>query len=154
MELILNLSLNINLTQMKNIIINVLAVLLGLIIGSVVNGGLIQISGTIIPPPAGIDVTTEAGLRQALPLFEPKHFIFPFLAHALGTLIGAFFAALIATSYKLQLALIVGFIFLIGGIWMVFLVPSPIWFTILDLLVAYIPMALIGSKLIIKKNEK
>ncbi len=39
---------------------------------------------------AGADVTTTEGLRAALPLFEPKHFIMPFLAQALGTFTAAY----------------------------------------------------------------
>ncbi len=131
----------------NNIFVNILAVLTGLVIGSVVNGALISISGFIIPPPNGIDVTTEEGLKAALPLFEPKHFVFPFLAHALGTLSGAFITTKIAKTYKLAMALIIGFFFLIGGIAMVFMVPSPIWFDALDLAFAYIPMAYMGYKM-------
>lgn len=68
---------------------NVLALIVGLVIGSIVNMGLITVSGHTIPPPAGADVTTSEGLKAAMHLFEPKHFVFPFLAHALGTLAGA-----------------------------------------------------------------
>jgi hypothetical protein len=80
-------------------------------------------------------------------LFQPKHFIMPFLAHAIGTLIGAFIAALIAGSHKMNFAIVIGIFFLIGGIMSVFMLPSPVWFNILDLVVAYIPMAWIGGKL-------
>ena len=41
-------------------------------------------------------------------LFEPKHFLFPFLAHALGTFAGAWLAAFIAASYKMRFALGIG----------------------------------------------
>jgi hypothetical protein len=84
-------------------------------------------------------------LKSSMHLFEAKHFIFPFLAHALGTLAGAFLSALIAASHKMKFALAIGVFFLIGGIVNVFMLPSPVWFTILDLAVAYIPMAWLGS---------
>jgi hypothetical protein len=35
----------------------------------------------------------------------------------------------------------------------VFMLPSPLWFSALDLIVAYIPMAFIAAKLVIKKNN-
>ena len=73
-----------------------------------------------------------------------KHFLFPFLAHALGTLVGAFVAAKISPNYGLQLAIGVGLLFLAGGITNIYLLPSPLWFTIVDLAVAYIPMAYFG----------
>lgn len=124
---------------------NILGILAGVILGAVINGSLITISGHIIPPPDGTDLTTEEGLKAAIPLMEAKHFLFPFLAHALGTLVGAYVAALIATSKKVS-AIVVGFFFLAGGIWSCFLIPAPAWFMIADIVLAYIPMALLGWK--------
>lgn len=132
---------------MNPIVKNILAVISGAILGGVVNMGIITVSGSIIPPPEGADVTTMEGLKSAMHMFEPKHFLMPFLAHALGTLVGAFLAALIAATHKMKFALLIGVFFLIGGTVNVFLLPSPIWFTILDLAVAYIPMAWIGGKI-------
>jgi len=129
---------------MHPILRNILAFIAGFIVGSIVNGSLISISGSIIPPPEGADTSTMEGLQAAIPLFEPKHFLFPFLAHALGTLVGAFVAAKISPNYGLQLAFGVGLFFLAGGITNIYLLPSPLWFTIVDLVVAYIPMAYIG----------
>lgn len=112
--------------------------------------GLIMISSSIIPPPEGADNTTMEGLKASMHLFEPRHFIFPFLAHALGTLVGAFAAALIAANHNMKFALAIGVFFLIGGIASVIMLPSPTWFAILDLVGAYIPMAWIGGFLALK----
>lgn len=136
---------------MRPVVKNILAVLAGFIIGSLVNMGIIMISGTIIPPPDGADVTTMEGLKASLHLFEPKHFVFPFLAHVLGTFAGAFLAAKIAVSHHMRFAMIIGTLFLIGGITNILMLPSPTWFTILDLVVAYIPMAFLAGKLALKK---
>jgi hypothetical protein len=137
---------------MNSVVKNILAVIIGLVIGSAVNMGLILISGSIIPPPEGADATTMEGLKESMHLFEPKHFIFPFLAHALGTLVGAFIAALIAGTRKMTFAMVIGVFFLIGGIVLVYLLPSPTWFGIVDILGAYIPMAWIGGKLATRKK--
>tara|TARA_R110000744_G_scaffold284763_1_gene396249 strand:- start:841 stop:1248 length:408 start_codon:yes stop_codon:yes gene_type:complete len=123
---------------------NVLAVIAGIIIGSIVNMGIIMISGSIIPPPEGGDITTLEGLKATMHLFEPKHFIFPFLAHALGTLVGAFVAAKIAATRKQLMALLIGVFFLIGGAINISMLDGPMWFNALDLLMAYIPMAYLG----------
>jgi hypothetical protein len=131
---------------MHPVIRNILAIISGVIVGSAVNMGIINVSGSIIPPPEGADVTTVEGLKAAMHLFQPKHFILPFLAHALGTLSGAFLAALIAATHKMKFALGIGFFFLAGGIASVFMLPSPLWFTILDLAGAYIPMGYLGWK--------
>jgi len=133
---------------MNPLLKNILAVVAGLVIGSAVNMGIIMISGSIIPPPEGADVTTMEGLKAAMHLFEPKHFIFPFLAHALGTGIGALIATLIAANNKLMFALTIGVFFLFGGITNVYLLPAPLWYNMVDLVGAYIPMAWLGWRFV------
>lgn len=135
---------------MNTTIKNITAVIAGLIIGSVVNMGIIMISGSIISPPEGADVTTIEGLKESIHLFQPRHFILPFLAHALGTLAGAFFASLIAANHKMKFALAIGVFFLIGGVANAFMLPAPTWFIVVDLIGAYILMAWLGGKLAIK----
>lgn len=137
---------------MNPIVRNILAVIAGIVIGSIVNMTLITVSGSIIPPPEGADVTTMEGLKASMALFQPKHFIMPFLAHALGTLVGAVIAALVAGTRKMTFAMVIGCLFLIGGVINVILLPSPVWFAILDVVGAYIPMAYLGGKLAIKKK--
>lgn len=139
---------------MKPVIRNILAVLAGVVIGSVVNMGLIMISGSIIPPPEGADVTTMEGLKQSMHLFGPQHFIMPFLAHALGTLAGAVAAAMIAGNRKMLFALVIGVFFLVGGIINVSMLPSPMWFNVVDLVGAYLPMAWIGGSIGSGINKK
>ena len=130
---------------------NILAVIAGCIFGGMVNMGIIMISGYIIPPPAGADLTTTEGLKAAMHLMQPKHFILPFFAHALGTFAGAWLAAKIAANRKMAFALGIGVFFLIGGIANIVMLPSPLWFTILDLVVAYIPMAYLAGSLVVKR---
>ena len=132
---------------MNLIIRNIIAVVAGVVIGGMVNMGLIMMSGEIIPPPAGVDVTDMESLKSSMHIFKPRHFIFPFMAHALGTLVGAFLASIIAVSHKMKFALGVGVFFLLGGIMNVIMLPSPVWFAILDLIGGYIPMGWLGAKL-------
>ncbi len=132
---------------MHPILRNILAVIAGIFIGSLVNMGIIMISGSIIPPPNGADVTTMEGLKATMHLFEPKHFIFPFLSHALGTLVGALLAARFAANNHMRFALAIGVFFLIGGITSVYMLPSPLWYTVVDLVGAYLPMGYLGGKL-------
>lgn len=124
-----------------------LAVIAGLVIGSIVNMGLIMLSGHVIPPPAGADITTTEGLKASLHLFEPKHFVSPFLAHAIGTLVGAFAAAKIAPRSRWIPAMAVGAMFFIGGVISARMLPAPTWFIATDLLLAYFPSAWLGLRL-------
>lgn len=139
---------------MNPILRNTLAVIVGIIVGSIVNMSIILISGSIIPPPKGADNTTMEGLKTTMHLFEAKHFLFPFLAHAIGTFAGATATAIIAFNHKKKLALVIGAFFLLGGIVSVCSLPSPMWFTIVDLLFAYIPMAYLALKLTCRKKPK
>lgn len=122
-----------------------LAIVVGFMFGCAVNLALITISGKVIPPPVGADVTTMEGLKASLHLFEPKHFIFPFLAHALGTLVGALVACCLAPGKSTTATYIVGSLFLLAGIANAFMLPAPAWFVAADLLLAYLPAAWLGQ---------
>ncbi|MBK7407185.1 MAG: hypothetical protein IPL49_19070 [Saprospirales bacterium] len=132
---------------MHPILRNILAVIAGIFVGGMVNMGIIMLSSSIIPLPEGVNPADPESLKAGIHLFEPKHFIFPFLAHALGTLVGAYLTALIAANRKMILALVIGVVFLIGGIINVVNLPAPLWFDVLDLVAAYIPMGWLGWKL-------
>lgn len=126
---------------------NILAVVAGFIVGSIVNMTLINVGHAVIGLPAGADVSTMEGVKAAMQQFTPVHFIVPFIAHAGGTLVGALVAALIASSHKFTIAMIIGVLFLLGGIVAGIMVQSPMWYNAIDFLFAYIPMAWIGAKL-------
>ncbi|HNW72368.1 MAG: hypothetical protein PHP04_12885 [Bacteroidales bacterium] len=137
---------------MKPIIRNILAVVAGIVAGSAVNMGLVMLGGAVIAAPAGADVTTTEGLKASMHLFTPVNFLFPFLAHAVGTFIGSLVAALISTNHKMVYALVVSVWFLAGGIINVVILPSPLWFTLADLILAYIPMGYLAGRLIVGKK--
>lgn len=124
---------------------NVLAVISGVVVGSLVNMGLINIGPFVVPLPEGADVSTMENLRDSMKMFTPVNFLFPFLAHALGTLSGAFIAAKVAASRPMAFAIGIGVFFLIGGAMMVGMLGGPMWFNVTDLLLAYIPMAFLGG---------
>ena len=124
--------------------------LLGWIAGSLINMGLIQLGHALIPI-EGIDPNDMEALAAVMPNLGIQYFIFPFLAHALGTLVGALVAGFVAANHKMKFSLGIGVLFLAGGIMVNIMLPGPIWFTILDILIAYIPMAWLGGKFAIKR---
>jgi len=130
-----------------NILRNIFAVVLGLLIGGSVNMLIIMNSDSIVSLPEGIDPSDMESLVENMHLFQPINYLPPFLAHALGTLVGAFVASFIAASHRMYFALAIGVIFLVGGIMMAMDLPSPIWFDAADIILAYIPMAWVGWKL-------
>ncbi len=131
---------------MNPILRNSLAVIAGFAGGSIINMGLVQL-GHVLIPIAGIDVNDMEAFAAIMPSLEAEHFLFPFLAHALGTLVGAFLAYRIAATHKMKFAIAIGVLFLAGGIAVNYMLPGPTWFTIVDILFAYIPMAWFGGKI-------
>lgn len=132
---------------MKKTLLVVCVLLVALILGSFANMGLIIMGGKLIPPPPGANVLTMEGLKASIHLFQAQHFLFPFLAHAIGTLVAAFFVAWMMPTKNGLFTAIVGACFFLGGLLNAIYIPAPVWFIALDLLCAYFPMAWLGFKL-------
>jgi hypothetical protein len=89
-------------------------------------------------------MSSAEGLKAAMHLLEPRHFLTPLLAHSAGTLVGALFGSLLAARQRTVVAYAIGAVFLCGGIAASFMIPAPPWFIALDLAAAYLPMAWLG----------
>ena len=137
---------------MNPIIRNILAVIAGWIVGSAINMGLIQTGHTLLPI-EGLDPNDMDAYAAVMPTLGFKYFIFPFLAHALGTLAGAIVAGLLAVSHQMKFSLGIGALFLVGGIMVNYMLPGPTWFAAADIILAYIPMAWIGGKIATHKKD-
>lgn len=99
---------------MNPIVRNIVAVVAGVIIGMIANMGLITISGSIIPPPEGVNPADMESIKENFHLFEAKHYLMPFLAHSMGSFFGALVAALIAVSHKMKFAIGLGLFTMLG----------------------------------------
>ena len=134
------------------IVRNLLAFLIGLVVGSGVNLGLLTVGHRVIKPPEGADTSTLESLANSMHLFGPEQFLFPFLAHSLGTLAGATLGHVVAKGQRQLVAFAIGAAFLLGGIGNAYMLPAPAWFNIVDLVFAYVPMAwlacFIGKQLV------
>lgn len=133
--------------MVKRIAWNTLAFVAGIFLGSVANIVLVNLGPVIVPLPDGADVTSMEGVKESMKLFTPMNFLFPFLGHAIGTLVGAFVAAKLAASHGFKLAMGIGVLFLLGGIAAIRMIGGPLWFQVADLVLAYIPMACLGANL-------
>jgi len=116
---------------------NVLAIILGIVVGSVVNMFLVM-KGTL---PEGVNMKN---LSESMHLLEAKHYFFPILGHAIGTLVGALIAAIIAFNDKFKFALAISVFFFIGGIANIYMLLFPVIPAIVDLSIAYFPMGLLA----------
>lgn len=132
------------------IVRNIIGVIAGVLIGSYVNMYIVELGPQFFPLPSKVNITTEEGLKTGMAFMQPEHFIAPFLAHAVGTLIATFIAALIAVSRRKNITRVIALLYLAGGAYMVAILPSPMWFNLLDLIVAYVPMGMLGYLLATK----
>lgn len=132
---------------MNPVIKNIIAVVAGVFVGGIINSALVNVGPSIIPLPEGADVSSMEAIRESIHLFGFANFIPPFVAHALGTLVGAFLAVKLAASHHKRIALGIGVFYLLGGITAAWMIGGPLWFNAADLILAYIPMGLLGYRL-------
>jgi hypothetical protein len=129
---------------MNPIVKNILVFIAAWMAGSLSNMLVLQLGMQLVAPPEG--------LKAAMPFMEWKHFITPFLSHAIGTLVGAIILTKFAASHAFKLVMGLSFLFFLGGLAMIFMVPSPLAFTIIDLVFAYFPMGYLGYQLVYKSK--
>ena len=67
---------------MKQTLKNIAIVILGIIVGMIINIGLIILGAIIFSPPENFEPMNAMN-------WDLKYFIFPFLAHSIGTFSGA-----------------------------------------------------------------
>jgi hypothetical protein len=131
---------------MRSKIINILSALVGVLIGAIVNMAILMMSSAIIAPPKGEDMNSDAGIKAAMPLLEPKHFLMPFLAHAIGTFVAVYLATRFSKTKAIRIPIIIAALFFIGGLIDIIELHAPIWFSCTDLALAYFPMAFLAYK--------
>lgn len=107
----------------------------------------------VFPPPPGADMSNATSIAASVHLLAPRHFVFPFLAHALGTLVGAVIAYLLAKGKRSAYSYVVGILSLAGGVAASTMIPAPKWFITLDLVAAYLPMAWLGAAIASRISE-
>jgi hypothetical protein len=133
---------------------NYLALIIGFGAGSLFNTGVLEIGSKLIPAPQGVDIANLESIKSHMHLYQPKHFLFPLLAHGLGTFISVCVCLIIAnTQYPKRYVLGIASCYFFIGLSMILMMPSPLWFNLLDLTLAYFPMAFLGYQLAIKKSE-
>jgi hypothetical protein len=128
---------------MNPVLRNVLAVLVGVSVCLFLNDLLLGRMMALIATPEGFDPTKV----DTYHLLQPIHYLSPFVAHALPSVVGGLIAALLAAHRSRSMALVVGGLHLLGGIAAAFMIPAPAWFIAADLVLAYLPMAWLGWRL-------
>lgn len=128
---------------MNPILRNILVTIGGLIFGMAVNMGSLILGMKAFPGPEGMTMEIPSMIEH-MSEFTTMNYIVPIFAHAFGTFVAALFISRFAVSSKRMLSLIPAFLFLLAGISMAYRLPAPLWMEATDLILAYIPMSLLG----------
>ena len=111
---------------------NVLAVLVGLIAGSMVNMALILLNSYVLyPMPEGTDMNDSEQMNAYVATLPATAFLVVLAAHLGQSFVGGWVAARMGKSRPVLLAMIIGVLSLIGGIMnMMNITEGPSWMVI------------------------
>lgn len=129
---------------MNPVLKNILVSIGGFIFGNMVNMATLIMGMKIIPAPEGVELSDPQSFIENADKFTSMHFIFPLLAHTLGTFVASYFICRLVSGKQKLFAIGTGLVFLILGVFNLQNIPHPTWFAVVDLFLSYIPMALFG----------
>lgn len=112
---------------------NILATIVGLIVAFLTITLIEKLGHIVFPYPEGAKPNDMEWLKNNIALIPKGAMIFVIIAHTCGVILGMGIAGFISKTSIIP-AYIVGGIMIIITIIMLFLIPSPIWFTISDTL--------------------
>lgn len=128
----------------------ILALVVGVLLTSIAVGAVQSLGHYLYPLPPGTDPNNPEHIKHYVETAPFMAIFFVIISYAVGALVGGFSSTLIANDGKKVYALIIGFVFLCVSIYMMIIIPSPIWFWILGILVWGLVLA--GYKLALKKE--
>ncbi|MEE4175332.1 MAG: hypothetical protein V2I57_13850 [Xanthomonadales bacterium] len=127
---------------------NIGAVILGIVVGMIVNIVIVQINLIFFPLPEGVDPADYEALKAAMPSQPATAWIGVIAAHLGQAFVGGWVAARVGASRPVLLAMIVGVFTLAGGIANAVMLSPPAW-TLIEL-----PLYLVVAWLAGKQVEK
>lgn len=130
---------------------NILAVIFGFIFSFFLVFEIESIGHIFYPPPEGFDL----GKPETIPVYVKNvslgTLISVLTAQCCGSFCGGFVTGLISKAKTIP-ALVFGFLALIMALLNIFIIPHPIWFVILAVLLP-IPLSILGNKLSIRVKQ-
>ncbi|MBC8203485.1 MAG: hypothetical protein H8E91_06610, partial [Planctomycetes bacterium] len=112
---------------MVRILIAIVAVIVGLIVGSAVNWGIGSLNVVFFPMPEGVPWQDTDAIIAWIKTLPQQAFILVLLAHLSQSFVGGFVAALIAKQNMMCVALVVGAISMLAGIANMLMIHAPAW---------------------------
>lgn len=130
----------------------IIAVIVAMLAAGMVVGMVQQLGHRFYPLPARANSEDPDDIAKYVENAPFMAIFFVIISYASGALTGGFISTLIANDRKKVYAVIIGIIFMCFSIYMMRVIPSPIWFWICGILVW--SLVLVGWKaaVLIKKN--
>jgi len=130
----------------------ILAVFVGIMVGSLTVWAIEMLGHYFYPPPANIDFEDKAALEAFIFSAPTGAKLFIILAYALGSFIGGLLTELIAQPKSFFLPFLTGAFLMAAGIINIINIPHPTWM-IVSTLSVFLPFALTGAYLVRKKTD-
>ena len=134
---------------MKPRVRSFLGVVAGVIVGSVVIAVVQRLNSLLFPLPSGLDVTNREALDAAISDMPESALIGVLVAWGLGTFLASWTAVRIGARAARPQALIVGLILLAAAVVNMLMLPHPLWFWIIGVLL-FVPSALLGARVAVQ----
>lgn len=110
---------------------NIIAVVVGIVAGSMVNMALILLNSYVLfPMPAGMNMNDPEQMNAYIATLPSSAFLVVLLAHLGQAFVGGWVAARLGASRPILLAMIVGVFTLAGGIFNLMTLDGPTWMLI------------------------
>ena len=106
---------------------NICAVIVGLAGGMAVNMLIVMLSTVLYPMPEGVSFNDREGLEAYIETLPFTAFLIVMLAHLGQALVGGWIAAIISRNAPMLVAMIVGSLSMIAGIYNLATMPIPAW---------------------------
>ena len=130
---------------------SIIAVIAGLIAGSIVIY-LIELAGhALYPPPELFDPMDREAAKEMMDAAPIGSLLMVILAYLVGSFAGGAVAALVPAKSRLSHSLATGLILMVFGIINLVLLPHPVWFWVLSLIV-FVPFAFLGGQAVVRRS--
>lgn len=125
---------------------NVLAVILGFVVGSALISAVQYLNYQLNPPPPGMDPSKAEDLAKMMDWITLPVLLMVELSYLLGSLGAGFTSGKIAASRWNLWAIVLGVAFTLANFANMAQVPHPLWFAVLTT-VTFLPLAWLGNRL-------
>ena len=130
---------------MHSLLRSVFAIIVAVLAAAIIAFSINVIGHYIIPPPEAIDTNDFESIKNNFHLFQWQHFIFPLLAHAVGTFVASYLISSLVAKHKMWFALALGIIFTLASLSLSWRIGHFNWIGIVEI-AQYIPISILGFK--------